>query len=142
MGEWVEKTSDSYWWGEGLYWDGSKWCPNDTDNKLFTTGTWDEGYRPTKIRITGTVNAAVSINLYDGSWNVLATGTPAASVELDITFAGNDMFRLYLYHYSYVTKIEFYEASWAHNYSGVDNANIGKINGVAIGSIKSVCGVE
>jgi len=140
---WVDKTSNVYWTGDGLYWDGSKWDQSDTDTKLYTTGTWDEGYRPTKIRITGTVNVAVSINLYDGSWNVLATGTPAASVELDITFAGNDMYGLYLYYYSYVTKIEFYEEDkWSHNFIGVNNTCISKINGVSLASIKSVCGVE
>lgn len=78
-----------------------------------TTGTWDEGFRPTHMRVTG-VGGPGTLRLKDAIGGVpnqiFASGSYASLDEVELTWDSfDDMARMDCYAFSQVTNIEFFE---------------------------------
>ena len=118
---WVEKTSNSYWSSGGMgsgTWTGTEWEAVDAEGIysliVLEVGTWNVGYRPTKIRFTFTGS---SISAEVKNTGLTAINTPltisTSPAELDLSFsAGLDIRSLTLQDTASftVSKIEFWEA--------------------------------
>jgi hypothetical protein len=113
---WVDRTDDSYWQCQSNCngWNGTQWSPGGPGMVLVVKSatTWADGFRPTKMRVTGPRAYTDSVALRDGlSGNTIGAGSyttePSIEIDLDWQF-GNDMVRLDLYPFTNVTKIEFY----------------------------------
>ncbi len=111
--EWISYLDNTYWTPDGnTSWDGAKWVENGPPQsmRIDELGTWNEGFEPTKIRITGTFGSASTINVLDASSDVNGSGAAAASVVIDLDFTGprGDIDRITLYGMTNVTNIEFW----------------------------------
>lgn len=122
---------------------GQYYYVSGSDGYLDIAGSWADGYRPTKIRLTGTHDVAGtwSVELHDQSDNTIATvvfpeSGSEQTVEADITWQGSgssfDIKELYLASATdgQIANIEFYEpfAGWSkegivedEHYPGLDN---------------------
>ncbi|MHA1401875.1 MAG: hypothetical protein ACTSQE_16110 [Candidatus Heimdallarchaeaceae archaeon] len=78
--------------------------------KIETIGTWDEGYRPTKCRVTGEYYDEWTIALYDSNDGLLGSATVTGpSITFDLSFGSYDIDWLNIATtYTNVTNIEFY----------------------------------
>jgi hypothetical protein len=117
-GSWDVHFDNTDWsvFGKGT-WSGSQW--DATTGKggygvfLDQLGTWVNGYRPTKIRITHTAGVGVDIDiqLEDSNGDNIVNFVPAATgQEIDITFGSYDIMTLFMYGSANafsVTNIEF-----------------------------------
>lgn len=85
--------TNSHWTGAlDVYWDGSAWNSWFGETGITEVGTWVNGYRPTKMRMTYTDDDTFNLGLYDAVGNVIASDAAYVSgTELDITFVGNDI---------------------------------------------------
>lgn len=114
--EWVSIFDNTYW---GPYsnanWNGSQWVVSGEDSMIIRSAigtTWAEGFRPTKIRISGTANPVDTVELRYGTSGEAVIGkvyppweTP---LEIDLDWSANqDLFLLILAVISPVTNIEF-----------------------------------
>ncbi len=116
---WVEHFDNSDWQsdlGSNTSWVTDHWQIDGADPFILVAAPGSDfyvDYRPTKIRITGTIGTPATVRLIDflasPPGNIIASGTSAVSLEMDITFSGSDMIRLELDGYSTVTNIEFLE---------------------------------
>ena len=100
-GTWVEKFGLDFWVClSNCSWDGDSYNAVGTGLVITPTGTWAEGYRPTKIRITATTNQV-------GGWTTELRDTGMATIatvlipqgsnqtgEGDITWGAVDMLRI------------------------------------------------
>lgn len=126
------------------------WSVNGSAPTRFLTdaGTWTDSYEPTKIRITFVGDdASIAINGKDeADGNVFYVYPYTSGEEKDCSWNSSDLNRLLFDAIAgtiFVTNIEFYESEgWSHNFMGVANASINKIDGLELSSIKSVSGVE
>ena len=112
--EWVVKL-DTTWWEPKTFdtmWNGSAWVPNGPPDSVAVKeiGVWNISYRPTKVRITGTVNNPNTITVWDTNSNALGSAATGTSVEIDLTFGPFDIDHIDLYGMAAVTNIEFLEA--------------------------------
>ena len=117
-GTWVQRFYPQWLCSSNCLWDGDSFNVNGPGMYIITNGSWPNGYRPTKIRITGTSNANPwSLSLRDTSNNTIATvslpsGGVQVQAEADIDFATYDldMYRIYggAPSYGYIENIEFY----------------------------------
>ena len=153
---WVDKTSNTYWTGDAnISWVTDHWAYVNTMNVAFLTptGGWEEGYRPTHIRLTFSGAEVYILQLHgyneteSGGGSIAGFGNIDSGVSKEISYIGGDIWRFYIQIFGSwnITKIEFYEeepVGWSHNFMGVDNANIASIGGVALASIGKVNGVE
>jgi hypothetical protein len=117
--EWISVFSNDYWTsGVNSRWDGSKWVENgppgsiDMSRNSATYPSWWEGFRPTHIRVTGTVSWTEEIFLTDGTYgmggNEIFREDNGSVVTYALDWSNNlDMQSLYLYGYTNVTNIEF-----------------------------------
>jgi hypothetical protein len=106
-GQWVQHFfNDATGW-EGyvdVSWDGDSWNSNgeSPEIRVHTSATWEEGYRPTKVRMlikTPSGGGTLTTTIRDGSNNVLATlAAPRDDaehiVEVDVTFYDEDIYRI------------------------------------------------
>ena len=109
---WAEKTSNTYWGGTNCTWDGTKWNITGPGMILHTTFvTWNHGYRPTKIRVTGIAASSGTVRLIDdGSVTIASWSAATGPVTADITWASDDIWRLSCgTEYNSVSLIEFEE---------------------------------
>ena len=114
---WQTAFDNTYWSGDSnTAWNGSAWVENGPPGSIMLEASsslgWANGFRPSKVRVTGVVNWATTIRIHDGapgfSGNIIAEGTCASTVELDCSFASAGNIRTFLlYGYSSVTNIEF-----------------------------------
>lgn len=111
---WVSHFDNNDWSVQSnCNWDGSKWVESGPGATIVVnaSATWEENYRPTQMRITGTPHSySGNIRLLDGlSGNVIGSvSTDVSPQVLDLDWQyGNDMVRLDWYAYSDVTNIEF-----------------------------------
>ena len=76
-----------------------------------TYKTWQEGYRPTMIRVTGDSASSGTCYLQDTAPATLASWTASDSaVTAEITWGERDLLKLVLgTNYDSITKVEFYE---------------------------------
>jgi hypothetical protein len=95
------------------YWNGAAWVdtsgyPHFMTLIVKTGATWQEGFRPTTLRITGTIGAqGTGVLLQDSAYNLLGETNTAPVATIDITWLGFDIFRFQMYGYTLVTNIEF-----------------------------------
>ena len=88
----------------------------DYPGQLAPIGSWKNGYRPTKIRVTTEGAPAVSLKLYDEAGATIAYDIDYFSgKEVDIYPSDNDIGRLYIggfgnQEYFHIINIEFYPA--------------------------------
>ena len=153
---WVDKTSNTYWTGDAnISWVTDHWAYVNTMNValLSPTGGWETDHRPTHVRLTFAGAGIYDVKLvgYDDSHayggTIVNFGEGDSGVSKEISYINDGDIWLFYIQISgswNITKIEFYEepVGWSHNFMGVANANIAKINGVAIANIKSVNEVE
>ena len=100
--QWVEYFGLSYWSCAGnCLWDGDSYNVNGPGLQIIPIGTWHQGFRPSKIRITATHNlpggASWTLILGDGVSGIATLEIPNGShqvAEADITWDGNDITRL------------------------------------------------
>ena len=67
-----------------------------------------EGFRPTKIRITGTYSWESSFSVIDTDSNSIGNDSDGALVEFDLTFSSFDIHHATLYGMTNITNIEFF----------------------------------
>lgn len=76
-------------------WDGSKWTITDnSDCVLEELGTWVNGYRPTKVRLSLSPTSATigGCQLEDTAWNWISSDTDVTHLqEVDIAWQGADI---------------------------------------------------
>jgi hypothetical protein len=118
--EWISVFDNTYWQNQAnASWDGTKWVesgpPADMVLVYKSGTTWREGFRPTKIRITGAFGYGGTVRVIDnlnGAGPYIAEGVAAASLEMDCDFdLTSDIYRLDLYGYTNVTNIEFLDGT-------------------------------
>lgn len=116
---WVSKFDNTFWepntdygCGPDTVWSGSNWnCTGGGGGEvvcLRDIGSWVNGYRPRKIRVTST-GGATNVFFMDSAMSILAEGS--VNAELDITFGSNDIHAIEIFWGgdTQVTNIEFYE---------------------------------
>ena len=116
---WVQKLDNTFWEPVGGYgaWDGTKWVDTGPSNiVLAAIGTWANGYRPTKVRITYTSSEdEPMIFLVEAlSTTIGGGGGPPIPAVGDITFVGENIASLNMvipFGVINVTNIEFLEPS-------------------------------
>lgn len=102
---WEVRFDNTYWDAlaapaPGVTWDGSKYfvtASGPSQYGLERIGTWANGYKPTKIRVTFTLTAGtVDFNLTGvfPSWGTITNQT-SGMVEWSISYPGMDIYRLY-----------------------------------------------
>lgn len=109
--EWVSYFDNTYWTaGANTAWDGAKWVESGPGGSiyLYENGSWVEGFRPTKIRITGTYSWASDFSIIDTDSNFIGSASAGALVEFDLTFGGFDIHHATLYGMTNITNIEFF----------------------------------
>lgn len=114
--EWVSVFNDTYWKSQAnAFWDGSQWIDFGQEGMALTPAdgvTWYQGFRPTKMRITGTVSFADSTELRfsqsasDVIGKVTSPFTSPLEVDLDWS-DGQDLVVLVMSIWTPVTNIEF-----------------------------------
>jgi hypothetical protein len=111
---WTEFTDDTYWSpSDGMsVWSGSAWITSGSgDGTLTEVGTWVEGYRPTKIRVTHN-SIGLNINCRDASSNNMCnTSFTASGAEVTLTDFGEDIELIQFATFGggdQITKIEFF----------------------------------
>jgi len=111
---WVVKFDNTFWGPDpNTAWNVSAWVEDGSPAgsiKVSTLGTWNEGYRPTKARITGVVSFANSLSVRSTSGSSIGTESNGAVVEIDLTFGSFNIGDMLLYGMSSITNIEFLEA--------------------------------
>jgi hypothetical protein len=114
VGAWEEITSDTYWtpaWVCTPTWNGSAWTSGEeqmTCLNLQAIGTWENGYRPTKIRFTFT--GTMVVDIYDTEMNSIGIGGSGitSGTEYDLTIVGYDLLGFASTGEAILSKIEFY----------------------------------
>ncbi len=109
---WDDYTDTNYWTaGPNTTWTGSQWDESGPPQSMRVnhTGTWNEGYEPSKCRITGAFGGAATITIRDSGNNVIGSAAAAAQVEIDCDFGTGqgDIDHILLYGMDNVTAIEF-----------------------------------
>ena len=114
--EWVSIYNDTYWKNNSnAVWYEGQWVDFAQEGMSLTpaTGaTWHQGFRPTKMRITGTVTFASETSLRfsqsasDIIGKVVAPFTSPLEVDLDWS-DGQDLLVLVMQTWTPVTNIEF-----------------------------------
>lgn len=148
---WEVHHNNTNWSATTGMWSAGTWESLDGYLELIELGTWVEGYRPTKIRITYTGDPNTALYLRDSNNAIIAqegntfTFTYQSLEEENITFGNYDIRKIEMYNdwgddpdvYINVTNIEFYGPDgWTGIINGVTNP--AKINEIAVANIKSV----
>ena len=110
-GQWYSALSDTYWYpiGGGSY-TGGQW--EDIEFQLPTNG-WYRGFRPTKIKITGTRSSTAQIIIADESQDVIGANTNITENEviIDLSYGSSDKVddidTMTLINWNTITSIEF-----------------------------------
>jgi hypothetical protein len=96
--EWISYLDDTVWTSEGLWgsWDGSKWDSEGAKSGhtiwLDELGTWVEGFRPTRLRVTHTKPGTIYLRLRDAEQTGIIIITEYTSGdEIPIPFQGFDI---------------------------------------------------
>jgi hypothetical protein len=124
-GVWVERfVDDSTGWEEtvDVQWDGDSWNSDGISPEIRPNsgGTWEVGYRPTRVRLTIKTPSGeeepLTTTIRDSSANILASidAPKDNSVHVvieDMTFFGEDIFRMLLANPTgyEIRSIEFWE---------------------------------
>jgi hypothetical protein len=100
---WETRFNNTYWeadeGGTGT-WDGSEWDSVSFANfevvQLVPLGTWNDGYRPTKMRIEWTPDIPISMFLYYGIFpdNDILTTNISGSYYGDVSPSGQGIFNI------------------------------------------------
>jgi len=116
--QWYAPFDNTYWSVSfpGASWDGSKWVSSISATLPLTElGTWVEGYRPTKIRVTATAGTGpLQLVLADGDSNIVNENPYVSGTEVDITGQVSDIASLTVSASGQpinVTNIEFYSTT-------------------------------
>lgn len=113
---WVSIFDNTKWQNlANSSWDGTKWVasgpPADMVLEFKSGTTWRDGFRPTKVRFTGTAMFGGTVRVIDnfnGSGPYIAEGSADTTLEIDCDFSlTGDIYRLDLYGYTTLTNIEF-----------------------------------
>lgn len=120
---WTQYFDTNYWqaWANASWDSGnSRWALDFTSGQtqagLQVTGSWYQGYRPTKIRCTFTGSPSSTMTLHpSGEGTSMGVASPCSSLqEVSLSWAGTNMGLLY-WNWNpspsatyYVTNIEFY----------------------------------
>ena len=120
---WTQYFDNNYWqsWMNASWDSGnSRWeldlTSNHTQAGLQVTGSWYQGYRPTKIRCTFTGSPSDTMTLHpSGEGASMGVASPCSSLqEVSLSWSGTNMGTLY-WNWNpspsatyYVTNIEFY----------------------------------
>lgn len=114
---WQTAFNNTFWNPDSnTSWNGSAWVENGPPGSIMLEASsslgWANGFRPTKVRVTGTVNWVSNLTLYDGApgfgGNIIAQAPTASVAEFDCDFSSSGNLRSFnLYGYSSVTNIEF-----------------------------------
>jgi len=101
MGEWVERFDDSYWevWPDTPLgsWDNpnQEWDSEESGGNrwlyLSEIGTWVEGFRPFKIRVTFTGADSLYISLVDSDLNELCGEVVSSGETINLTDHGHNI---------------------------------------------------
>jgi len=119
---WVQHHDDSDW--EQIYWhftwDGSAWVKDasggpSADIRINSSATWQEGFRPTKMRVTysGQSDCKFTLTALSAAYYLDPDTTLASGAEIDLAAVDSDI-RTFsitinpLENDVYVTNIEFY----------------------------------
>lgn len=121
--EWISIFDDTYWKATQGYWDSgnSRWVENNGGEGMYMQpangATWHVGFRPTKMRITGTVLGEDLLDLRFGwsSSDLIGRLSPPfgpSPWEIDLDWSdGQDLFVMIPSVLSYITNIEFYSTT-------------------------------
>jgi hypothetical protein len=78
--------------------------------RLVAKGTWKNGYRPLKIRITHNYIGGLDLTIKDKNLNVIASeGSLISGEEITINWNGYDLYDLFLDKYDQVYKVQSIE---------------------------------
>ena len=150
---WEVHLDDTNWTGTIGTWGSGVWTSSGGQILLQEAGTWVEGYRPTKVKVTHTLDVSKDLQLRvrnsDGTVTYGTNSDYTSDAELNLTYSPDgDIGRLYATNMTdttnfTVTNIQFYaEATgWTHKFMGVANASIAEILGVAKASVAKVIGI-
>lgn len=112
--EWTQHLDNTKWTAtNGATWDGTKWNSADGSIELTPAGTWADGYKPYKIKVTFAGEAEAWIEMYNtqGSGDLLDDlNLVSSGDEVIITnYNNHDIQDLYIYVNGNVSNIEFLE---------------------------------
>jgi hypothetical protein len=112
--EWTQHLDNTKWTAtNGATWDGTKWNSSSGSIELAPAGTWADGYKPYKIRVTfaGEAEAWLEMRNTQGSGELLAgLNLVSSGDEVLITnYNGYDISDLYIFLNGSVSNIEFLE---------------------------------